>query len=184
MTPNGRERDRPSIIDPTGNVKNLVESAVDRLNDLAMAETRRIDQLREAESKRVNEQLALRSEYSIQLNVAEAKRIDAIRAVDVAAVAVANERATAQAAVLANQVSASAETLRALVAATAATVAQQLQQISTQLSDRLSALEKSSYGTTGKSEGSTAMWGYVAAGAGFLLTILSIAAVLFAVLKR
>src|SRR5471030_432941 len=98
----------------------------------------------EAERRRVNEQMELRADYGVQLSIAEAKRIDAIRAVDVNAVSVANERATAQAAVLANQVAASAETLRALVAATAATVAQQLAQVSAGIADRLSALEKRS----------------------------------------
>lgn len=144
--------------------KSMLKEAVDRLDDL-----------RNAETKRVDEQLDLRAEYSVQLAVAEAKRIDAIRAVDVNAVSVANEKATAQAIVLANQVSQSAETLRALVAATAATTAQQLTQLTTQLTDRLTSLEKAQYESKGNSGGARDVWGWVFGGAvaliGFGLTI-------------
>lgn len=125
--------------DPTGNVLQLVDAA-----------NRRQDDLREAESRRVNEQMALRAEYDEKLRDAEAKRIDAIRAVDVNAVGVASERAAQQATVLANQVAASAETLRALVATTASANAQQLAQITTQFTDRLALLEKAQYEGTGK----------------------------------
>lgn len=147
-------------IDPTENVKKMIDQAVLRL-----------DNLREAEIRRVNEQMELRAEYNVQLGVAEAKRIDAIRAVDVNAVSVANERATAQAAVLANQVSASAETLRSLVAATAATVAQQLAQVSSGISDRLSALEKSQYENKGSSGGMKETWAYIAAAIAAIIAI-------------
>lgn len=126
--------------DPTHNVLLLVEAAVKRIDDLHTEGFRRLD-----------ETLRIHLIYIDKLNVAESKRIDAIRAVDVAAVAIASERASQQAIVLANQVSASAETLRALVASTAATVAQQLQQVSNQLAERLSLLEKSQYESKGLS---------------------------------
>ena len=74
------------VIDPTENVLAVIESAVKRQDDL-----------REAEMRRVNQIEALRAEYQEKLALAEAKRIDAIRAVDVAAVDVA-------AVVLANEV--------------------------------------------------------------------------------
>ena len=125
--------------DPTANVQNVLREAVNRIDDL-----------RKAETQRVNEQMKLRDYFNRLLEVAEAKRIDAIRAVDVAAVAVANERATAQAAVLANQVTTSAETLRTLVATTAIAQANQLAQLTTQLTDRLSSLEKAQYEGVGK----------------------------------
>lgn len=147
-------------LDPTHNVRQMIADAVNRLDDL-----------RESESKRFNEQLALRAEYSVQLAVAEAKRIDAIRAVDVNAVSVANERATAQAAVLANQVAASAETLRSLVAATAATVAQQLAQVSSGIADRLSALEKSQYEGMGSKGGIKDFAGWIIGGIMALIAI-------------
>ena len=110
------------MIDPTANVLLLVDAAVKRLDDigsirselqqerirriddLRVTDTRRVDELRQAESRRVDEHATMRAEYENKLSEAEKKRIDAIRAVDVAAVAVASERATQQATVLANQV--------------------------------------------------------------------------------
>lgn len=144
--------------DPTENVRALLEAAVTRIDDLRLSETKRID-----------EALKVLSENAAALREAEAKRIDAIRAVDVGAVGVANERATAQAAVLANQVAASADALRALVAATATTVAVSLQQLSTQLTDRLSLLEKSQYENKGKSGVSTPLLAVLATIAGGVL---------------
>ena len=137
-------------IDPTANVLALVDAAVTRINDIHDISLRRMDDLRVSETAHMKELMALQSEFNDKLREAEAKRIDAIRAVDVNAVSVANERATQQATVLANQVAASAEALRALVAATAATQAQQLAQLTSQLTDRLSSLEKSSYQGQGK----------------------------------
>ena len=118
----------------------------------------------EAEIRRIDEKIRLQSDGHALLNVAEAKRIDAIRAVDVNAVSVANDKATAQAVVLASQVAASAETLRALVAATAATQAQQLATLTTQLTDRLSSLEKSQYENKGSSTGKGDMYGWIIGG--------------------
>lgn len=138
------------IYDPSANVLALVVAAVDRLNDLRNAETRRIDDLREAEQRRVDEQAHLRAEYDDKLREAEAKRIDAIRAVDVNAVAVASERAADQAAVLANQVVASAEALRTLVASTAATATTTQAQSTLALSTRLTTLEQAQYQSQGK----------------------------------
>ncbi len=134
------------IVDPTKNVLTYVEAAVTRLDDL-----------REAESRRVNEQIVLRAEFAKQLNEAEAKRIDAIRAVDVNAVSVATERATAQAAVLQNQVNQSAETLRSLVESKASTLATQTAQVTGQISDRLTIVEKAQNVTSGAKDISTPM---------------------------
>lgn len=69
---------------------------------------------------------------------------------DVAAVATANEKATAQATVLASQVSSSAETLRALVASTALSTEQKQAQTASQQNDRISSLEKALYEGIGK----------------------------------
>jgi len=195
--------------DPTLNVQALVEAAVGRIDDMMAAEARRVNEANNAERRRVDEQLALRDDYAKQLREAESKRIDAIRAVDVAAVAVASERAAQSAQVLANQVSASAETLRTLVASTAVTVAQQLAQVSSQLSDRISQLEKSSYEgigkgrladpmqlellaevkamkatqhvTTGAAGGQKEVWGWLAAAVGVAV---GIGGLVFALMKR
>lgn len=107
--------------------------------------------LRIAESRRIDDIMKLHTEFSDKLSIAESKRIDALRAVDVSGVSIANERATAQASVLANQVVASADALRTLVSQTAATMAQQTQNLTTQLTDRLASLEKSQYENKGKS---------------------------------
>lgn len=138
-------------IDPTENVKALVALEVKRLDDLRQLTTDNSKELRSAESRRIDEQAHLRAAYDQKLQDAEAKRIDAIRAVDVNAVSVANERATAQAAVLASQVTASADTLRTLVATTASQNAQSQSVQYQQLADRLAALERSSYEGQGKS---------------------------------
>lgn len=149
------------VVDPTANVLALVKAAVQRLDDLRSSENRRIDdlralessridQLRAAESRRSDELAKLRSEFEDRLALAESSRINAIRAVDVGNVAIANERATAAATVLANQVTTSADTLRALVSSTAASMATSTTDLTKRFDDRLSALEKGSYQSTGR----------------------------------
>lgn len=86
----------------------------------------KLDEIYKSEFKRVDERITRVTDHQKDLSIAEAKRIDAIRSVDVAAIETANNRATEQAKVLANQVAASAETLRTLVSGTATTVAAQL----------------------------------------------------------
>jgi hypothetical protein len=86
--------------DPTINVLHIVKLSVKRLDDL-----------RKAESRRVNEQMASSHQHSAELRELEAKRIDAIRAVDVQAVASANEKAIQQADVLAKQLVTTADRL-------------------------------------------------------------------------
>lgn len=135
--------------DPTHNVLQLVNAAVKRLDDLSTERAERTKDIMTLNKEILN----LHVSYGEKLSVAESKRIDAIRAVDVGAVAIASERATQQATVLANQVSASAETLRTLVATTAGTVAAQLQSVSNQLVDRIALLEKSQYETKGGRQG-------------------------------
>lgn len=87
--------------------------------DLVTAAIKRQDDLRELESRHLRELANLRADYDQKLRVAETARIDAIRAVDVAAVNRAAEESATQAQALATQVAVSAETLRTQVAATA-----------------------------------------------------------------
>ena len=98
-----------AVIDPTKNVLDLVA-----------AETKRQDDLRKQESDHVREVMMIRERFFEELRLAEAARIDAIRAVDVGNVQRAAEVQAAQAATLATQVAVSAETLRTQVASTAA----------------------------------------------------------------
>ncbi len=128
-------------LDPTTNVLALVEAAVKRLDDLQKVEVARLER-----------QLDDHIEYTKQLAAAESKRIDAIRAVDVGAVAIASDRAGLQATALAAQVVASAEALRATAAATVLLWGSQLREFAEQLGSRISILEKAQYESKGSSE--------------------------------
>lgn len=163
-------------LDPTENVKALTEAANKRQDDLRVGNNELIQaqlsglqdiitqhvkcikELNAAEARRLDEQAALRSDYTERLSSAEAKRIDAIRAVDVNAVAVASQRASDQATVLATQVAQSAEALRGLVASTAATNQQAQQTANAQLSQRITTLEQAQYKGEGKGVGIGASW--------------------------
>lgn len=108
------DRSGNPVVDPTANVLQLVEAAIQRQDDL-----------RAAADRHVREIADLRATYDAMLREQEAARLDAIRAVDVGAVNRAAEVSAQQATTLALQVAQSAETLRTQVAAaaTAATVA-------------------------------------------------------------
>lgn len=137
--------------DPSKNVLDLVEAAVLRLDDLRAAETRRQDDMRAQSEKHTAEMARLNSDYQEKLRDAEAKRIDAIRAVDVNAVAVASGRAADQATVLANQVQVSADALRSLVATTQSALAAQHAASTAEITKRLTELERAKYEGAGRS---------------------------------
>lgn len=170
--PEGGER----TIDPTENVKALQEASNKRQDDLRQAS----DRLVSVQLLYVEKIAQLRAEHQKEMTAAEAKRIDAIRAVDVNAVQVANEKQTAQAAVLANQVTQTAEALRTLVATTANTIAEQQRQASSQINERLTLLEQSKYEIGGKAEGKSQ--GLSVIGQMFL-GLLTAAAVVFAIMS-
>jgi hypothetical protein len=177
--------------DPTLNVREAMAFAVARIDDLRAAESRRLDDLRIAETTRVNEIMQLTNSFHDKLALAESKRIDAIRSVDVNAVAVDRERAIGQATVLAAQVSGSADTLRAAQ-----------QQLATTIDARITKLEQAQYvgqgrqafadpaqnelmaemksllvsrsASAGKTAGATAMWGYIVGGTGLFAALLSV----------
>lgn len=144
-------------VDPTANVLKLVEESVKRSDDLRLAEK---EYNREV-TKLHKELYDTHFMYSEKLSMAESKRIDAIRAVDVGALALANERATAQASVLANQLQQSDERNRNLVATTATTIATQLTQIINPVIERLGALEKAQYESKGKGQGGKDTLNYI-----------------------
>lgn len=186
-----------AVIDPTANVLALVEAQAKSAEALRAADIR-FNEMQHAYLKDIGD---LRARHAEALTIAESKRIDAIRAVDVGAVATAAERAGQQATVLANQVGTSAETLRTLVASTATTMANAAAQFQTQVTERLALLERSQYkgegrsgiaepqterlallveklvtaqaAGSGKTEGASNMWGYVVGGVGFLVMVLS-----------
>lgn len=105
--PAGGSRRRP-VVDPTKNVLGLVSAAIKRQDDLRKLEARHLRELAD-----------LRARYDARLRKAETARIDAIRAVDVAAVGQAAKVSATLAQTLAAQVAASAETVRTQVATTA-----------------------------------------------------------------
>lgn len=98
--------------DPTANVRAIIAAAV-----------RRSDDLRTKEAEHVREIIKLRSEYDGLLREAESDRIDAIRAVDVGAVAAAAAVQLTQQNTLSATVSSSAEAMRNQMSQQAVTVA-------------------------------------------------------------
>src|SRR5688572_18364900 len=135
------------VIDPTRNVLDKVEDAVKRLDDLRAAAVL----LNDTKHEHTKEMAALRSTYEEKLRLAEANRLDAIRAVDVAAATLREERASVAATVLANQVATTASTMRDLVASTAAAAATAAAAVTNPIAERVSQLERSSYEGSGKS---------------------------------
>lgn len=119
-----------SATDPTKNVLDLVHAEGRRQDDLramqdrlTAAEARRLDDLREMNDEHLRELINVRadgnqkliemqSRYEEKLRDKESQRIDAIRAVDVAALNRAQEVALNQAATLAAQVTTVADTFR------------------------------------------------------------------------
>lgn len=187
-----------SAVDPTKNVLDLVQAAIQRQDDLRNAQDKLFQtqlaaseryysvlsefnkELREAAVARVASEAKLRADYANELAVAEAKRIDAIRAVDVGAAANLATRTTEQATALAtvvnqsaevlrNQVSRAAEDTRALVATTAATQLQNQQQqfaaVTTSLtaiSSRVATLEQGGASSLGIGTGRSDVTGWIA----------------------
>lgn len=106
-------------IDPTTNVRGLVDEAVRRQDDLRKSDH---DHMRETVRMQAAFEETMRitvQKYQEKLDNAESKRIDAIRQVDVSAVAAAAAVQETRANTLAGQVALSADAMRATVAATA-----------------------------------------------------------------
>jgi hypothetical protein len=192
------------VVDPSKNVFSFVNQAVIRLNDIADVRekyTEKInlldEKLRDEVQKSIKENITLRSEYQEKLAVAESKRSDANRAFDLANVAIASERAAAQATVLASQLQTAAETLRTTTAASDARNTTLIQNLESKFNDRMMALEKNANlgagrqamadplinelatkvahlsnmlaGGSGEKVGSKMVWAYVVAGIGLLV---------------
>jgi len=128
-------------VDPTKNVRELVEAAIARQDDL-----------RQSEAAHIREILELRAEFAKELRAtdmnrrdAETARIDAIRAVDVAAVQQAATVASTQATTLAGQVAAAAEAMRTQVAATTTSFAAALTAAIAPINDAIADLRRAQY---------------------------------------
>lgn len=197
-----------TVTDPTANVRALNEASIKRIDDvqyvyrlLAMSELSKVQAIAD-----------LRAEYDREIRELESDRLDKIRQVDVLAGNTAADRALIAIQTLAATTTANAETLRSMVANTATTIAQQTANTVTQQNERIASLEKSSYTGmgkqayadpqqaemlaemkamhlamaqgTGKGQGMNASWIILLGAVSLLGTILSIGAVLFAVLSR
>lgn len=193
-------------------IDDLRAAEIRRTDELRMAESRRVDEEMRLHAHFFTEISSLRAEYNDKLASAEAKRIDAIRAVDVNAVAVASQRAADQASVLANQVAQAAEVARTLVAGTASALSTSQSQSVAGLQSRLTQLEQSAALLQGKStigdpanvalsdavrrleqaastsggerRGMTQSYAILTSAAGLVLTLVTIASVLYAVLHK
>jgi hypothetical protein len=115
-----------AVVDPTKNVLDLVDSAIQRQDDLRALEARHTREIVDLRAEQRHDQIeslekieGMRANHQKELREAEADRINAIRAVDVGAVQQAATVSATTATTLAAQVATSAETLRTQVAAAA-----------------------------------------------------------------
>lgn len=108
-----------AISDPTKNVDQLVAASDKRQDDLRTMEATSLRRELRAEAAALRREAELRAGYEEKLRTAESDRLDAIRSVDVAAVRQAAEDTRTQAAVLAAQLTATADASRAQTAAVA-----------------------------------------------------------------
>lgn len=165
------------LIDPTLNVKELVELKVQHQTALREADSCRQDDLRTAETFRLNERFTIESAHHLAVQQVEARRLDSIfaaetRRVDALLTAAAGavtlastrqeltatalaERVDTSAKALAERVDASAKTLAATVEATAKASDIAVQSTNKTLSDRIEPLERFRYESAGRSGVST-----------------------------
>jgi hypothetical protein len=141
------------VIDPTKNVLDLVEAAVKRLDDMTALRGDLVDE----KIKRLEREQALlvtmadlRAEHQRDLDALESKRLDAMRQVDQLAVKTEADRASSAITALANAAATTAETLRSAVNTSATNLATALDRTVASITERIAALEKSSYTGQGK----------------------------------
>lgn len=139
--------DRPNgPKDPSPNVLDLVSAAIQRQDDLRSAENR----FHDAGYNHLRDIATLRATHANELRELEANRIDAIRAVDVAASQQATKDAEVRASALAKQVSDSAEAMRNQVAAAATAAATSLGAALVPIQERLAELTRLQYEQQGQ----------------------------------
>jgi len=150
--------------DPSKNVLDLVEAAVRCLDDMALlrsqvAETRLNALEREAGIRAEHHRnfSILRADHEKEIRELESNRLNAIRQVDVLAVNTAADRASQAIQALAATTTANAENLRNALNSTATTIANQTAATISAITERIAALEKSSYEGQGRSKFSDPM---------------------------
>lgn len=148
-------------LDPSRNVKDLIQMAKIHSDEIRQLNTTRLDDLRHAEIQRVNERLNLQEEHGRELANKESSRLDSIRQVDVLNQAVAAKSASDAIAVLAAITTTNADNIRNTLATTAsanakqvtdlaATIAIQSAATTDAITTRIAALEKSAAEGVGK----------------------------------
>jgi len=141
------------VIDPTENVRELFEAGSTRQDDLRLSERRLQEEkiLRiETGMRWLQHEVKIRADHQRDLDTLEAKRLDAVRSVDQLAVKTEADRSAAAITALANAAATTAETLRSAVNTSATNLATQLDRTVTAITERIAALEKSSYTGAGK----------------------------------
>jgi hypothetical protein len=141
------------VVDPTENVRELFEAGETRQDDLRLAERRLQEEkiLRiEVGMRWLQHEVKIRANHQRDLDTLEAKRLDAVRSVDQLAVKTEADRSAAAITALANAAATTAETLRSAVNTSATNLATQLDRTVTAITERIAALEKSSYTGAGK----------------------------------
>lgn len=132
--------------DPTKNVLDLVAAAVQRQDDLRNANNR-LSEVRIQCQKEISE---LQEKHAKEMREMETKRLDAVHQVAVLAGTTAADRAQVAIQTLAATAATERETLRSMVANSAQTLAAQNAAQQAALTERISALEKTSYEGTGR----------------------------------
>ena len=149
----------PSGKDPTTNVLALVDAAVNRLDDLREATNNKLD----AEIGHVKELSDLRAAHISEIRALESDRLDKIREVDVLARNTAADRAADAISALAATTATNAENIRNAMTATATAIATQTAGTVSTITERIAALEKSSYEGQGRQAVSDPALGELAA---------------------
>jgi hypothetical protein len=141
------------VFDPTANVRALNDASVKRIDDMAELYARLQDEkIRriETEMRALTHEVKIRARHQQDLDALESKRLDAIRAVDQLTAKTEADRQAAAVTTLATQAATTAETLRSAVNTSATNLATQSDRNQTAMTERIAALEKSSYTGQGK----------------------------------
>jgi hypothetical protein len=181
-------------------------------NTLVNEQIRAIKEVVDIRARHTSEITQLRADHAKEIRGLESDRLDKIRQVDVLAGNTAADRALVAIQTLATVTAGNAETLRAMVASTATSIASQTDQRMAAVNERIAALEKSAYTGqgkqaysdpmlaelaieikglrdsrsvgTGKGEGLSTSWMILLGAVGLIGTLITIATVVFALMRK
>ena len=142
---------QPPLIDPTANVLQLVAAAMERQDDLRLAESRHRDAISVLRDKLSREIREAERNGQRDLALAESRRIDALIEAQDQRVTLASSKAELTAVALAERVDASAKALAASVEASAKALAATVETTAKTLSERIVPLEQFRYEQAGSS---------------------------------